>query len=298
MNNIFNQIVRVMPLSRIALWTLLLSLTAAEVRAQGSIPPSDPANNPEPTSSSGLTFAAGAFGDIGPSFHSAEFASLPGMISCQGDTILYAGSTGMRTAFGAAVGMMPTGMADGFASHIGWNVKLGLALTSGSFTAEERIGQALSPSGAVVPVISRYDVDASLMSIAIEPVVTYTVSSSTPLIFSVGPSLGVAVGASYDQSESVSSPSGAQFGDGRAVRNERSGDIEEKSGMVLGGLLGVGYDIALAPTVTLRPEITGLIDLTGPVSDIDWKSNALRIGVSLLFSSPRIESNPLGAGSR
>lgn len=292
-----NQTAFAMPLSRIALWILLL-LTAVEARAQGSIPVPEEENEITPAASAGLTFAFGAFGDVGPSIHSASFASLPGMVSCQGDTILYAGSTGLRTAFGASIGMVPRSMDGGFGSHIGWNVKIGLAMTGGSFTAEERIGQALSPSGAIVPVVSRYDVDVSLMSIAIEPVVSYTFSRSTPLIFSIGPSLGVAVSASYDQSESVASPSGAQFGDGRTVRNERSGDIEEKSGMVLGGLLGVGYDIALAPTVTLRPEITGLIDLSGPVSDIDWKSNALRLGVSLLFMSARIESNPLGAGSR
>lgn len=254
---------------------------AMQARAQrGAEAPQDAP--PEPST---LQFGVYGGGALAP--NSAEFAALPGMISCQGDSILYGGSTGGGFTAAAVVGIMP-----GSRSHIGASLKVGLSSTSSTFETDERIGQAISPSGEVADVISRYTVSGSLSTLIIEPTAFYRVSADAPLLIGIGPTLGLLMGATYDQKEEVAAPSGARYADGRTERNVREGDIEETNGMLLGGTLSLAYDIKASAQIAIRPEISGTLGFNGPVDD--WTQHTLRAGLSILFSPAAAQSTPLG----
>lgn len=238
-----------------------------------------------------LQFGVYGGGALAP--NSAEFATLPGIVSCQGDTILYGGATGGGFAVAAVAGFMP-GSGTGFLSHIGASLKVGLTGTNSTFEADEHIGQAISPAGEVSDVISHYTIETGLTTLIVEPIVHYRVSSSTPLLIGVGPTLGLIVGATYNQKEEITSPSGAHYPDGRTERNVREGDIEETNALLLGGTLSFAYDIQASAQIIVRPEINGTLGFNGPVSDVDWTQHTLRFGVSLLFSPAAAQSTPLG----
>lgn len=259
-----------------------LMACAPNLNAQQTEPGSTPAK---------LQFGVYGGGVLAP--NSAEFSTLPGLISCQGDTTFYGGSTGGGFSVAAVVGMLP-GSGDGFLSHLGFSVKVGLTSTNSTFEADERIGQSISPTGDVSEVVSRYSLESGLSTLIVEPTAFYRVSSETPLLIGLGPTLGFLVGATYDQKEEIASPAGARFADGRTERNVRSGDLEETSGMLLGAELSLAYDIKASPLISIRPELGGRLSFIGPVSDADWKQHGLRAGVSILFTPAASQSTPLG----
>ncbi|MGE3802293.1 MAG: hypothetical protein AB7H80_14850 [Candidatus Kapaibacterium sp.] len=235
----------------------------------------------------------GIYGGGALASNSAEFVTLPGVISCQGDSILYTGGSGGGIQFAGVVGMQPA-PAEDFLSHVGWSVKASFYSTSSSFETEERIGQSISPTGELSPIISRYVIDAGLTTLAVEPTLLYQFSRNVPIIVGIGPTAGLLLGATYDQKEEVASPSGATFADGRSERNVRSGDLEESNSLNLGGTITIGYNIQITPLISLRPEIGGTLSFTDPVPNVSWTQNLFRGGISLLFNPASKESNPLG----
>lgn len=263
----------------------LLTLASQGIAQRGAEAPQMPG------SPSTLQFGIYGGGVLAP--NSAEFATLPGIVSCQGDSILYGGSAGGGFTIAAVAGIMP-GSGEGFLSHIGASLKVGLSSTSSTFEADERIGQAISPTGEVSDVISHYTIESGLSTLIIEPTAFYRVSAEAPLLIGIGPTLGLLMGATYDQKEEVVSPSGARYADGRTERNVRAGDIEETSGMLLGGTLSLAYEIKASPLIAIRPEISGTLGFNGPVSGTDWKQHTVRAGLSILFSPATAQSTPLG----
>lgn len=278
---------RSMKSNRLSLALALAGILACAMQARaqrGAEAPQD-----APPGPSTLQFGVYGGGALAP--NSAEFATLPGMVSCQGDSILYGGSTGGGFTAAAVVGIMP-GSGKDFLSHIGATLKVGLSSTSSTFETDERIGQAISPSGEVADVISRYTVSGSLSTLIIEPTAFYRVSADAPLLIGIGPTLGLLMGATYDQKEEVAAPSGARYADGRTERNVREGDIEETSGLLMGGTLSLAYEIKASAQISIRPEISGTLGFNGPVDD--WTQHTLRAGLSILFSPAAAQSTPLG----
>ena len=235
----------------------------------------------------------GVYGGGALASNSAEFVTLPGVISCQGDSIRYTGGSGGGFQFAGVIGMRP-GIGAGFLSHLGWSLKAGISSTGSTFETEERIGQSISPSGELSPIFSRYTIDAGLTTIALEPTLLFQVSPNVPLTIGIGPTVGFLLGATYDQKEEIASPTEARFADGRTERNVRSGDIEETAGLNLGGTLTLAYDIRITPVISIRPELAGTLSLNEPVTDVTWKQNLFRGGISILFNPSSRTSNPLG----
>jgi hypothetical protein len=123
--------------------------------------------------------------------------------------------------------------------------------------------------------------------------VQYHVGPSFPLILQVGASVGMLMSAEYTQKESIQSPSSARYIDGSRERNISSGSIEEKSGIGLGLSLGLGYDLRLTPAVSLRPEVSGLLGLSSPVSGVSWSPHELRFGLSFVYTVAPSGPTPL-----
>jgi hypothetical protein len=226
---------------------------------------------------------------------SSEFSQLPSVANCIGSlgapTIFDGGSGGGFSA-SALIGLTPVGQEEGFLSHLGGELAVGFASTSTTFEVDERIGQAIDPSGNILPVFSRYTVDTKVSELRLEPMARYYIGK-LPLTLGIGAKLGFLMGATYDQQETIASPSAATFDDGTKVRNTTSGDLAETSAMQVGIKLGIAYDMMIGQTITLRPEIGGMLSLTSPVQGITWNPNELRLGLSILFTPALQQSTPL-----
>ena len=274
-----------------ALLVLMLSQVAV-LSAQGS---STDREDVPPTlterSAPGLTFQVGLHGSGDLVMNSASFTTLPGLATCQGDSILYDGSSDPGFSVGARVTLMPQG-GGGFGSSLGADLIIGLRSTASAFEADEQIGQTLLPGDNLVPVVTRYSIETSMTSLVLDPSVLFRPSESG-LLITLGPSLSFPISSSFDQKEKLVEPSASSFADGRNERNVNSGDIESIAGLLFGAGIGIAYDISLSDQLSLRPSLSGSIAFNGPVSEVDWKQNGLRLGVSLMFSPAESQSNPL-----
>ena len=260
--------------------------------AQGS---SDDREDVPPTlpdqSGPGLTFQIGLHGSGDLVLNSASFSTLPGLATCQGDSILYEGSSDPGFSLGARVTMMPQG-GGGISSSLGADLVIGLRSTASAFEADEQIGQTLLPGDNLVPVVSRYSIETSMTSLVVDPSLLFRPSESG-LLITIGPSLSFPISSSFDQTETLVEPSASTFADGRSERNVNAGDIESVAGLIFGAGLGIAYEISVGDQLSLRPSLSGSIAFNGPVSEVDWKQNAIRLGVSLMFSPAERQSNPL-----
>jgi hypothetical protein len=227
---------------------------------------------------------------------SSEFSQLPGVANCIGSLgapTIFDGGSGGGFSGSALIGLTPIpGNEGGFLSHLGGELAVGFASASTTFEVDERIGQAIDPSGNILPVFSRYTVDTKVSELRLEPMARYYLGN-LPLTLGIGAKLGFLMGATYDQKETIASPSAATFEDGSKERNSNSGDLAETSGLQVGIKLGIAYDVMLAQTITLRPEIGGMLALTSPVQGVTWNPNELRLGLAILFTPALQQSTPL-----
>jgi hypothetical protein len=249
----------------------------------------------QPRVERGLQFGGGVSGLLGTP--TAEFSQLPGVANCIGSLgagTAFDGGSGGGFAVSALVGISPLpAMDEGFLSHIGADLSIGYAGASTTFEVDERIGQAIDPAGNILPIFSRYTVETQVSELRLEPMARYYIGPSVPLTFGIGAKLGFLLGATYDQKETIASPSGATYGDGSSERNASSGDLAETSGMQAGLKLALGYDVPLSKGLALRPELTGLLALNSPVQGVTWNPNELRFGLSIVFTQTPLQSTPL-----
>jgi hypothetical protein len=226
---------------------------------------------------------------------SSEFSQLPGVANCIGTLgapTLFDGGSGGGFSGSALIGLTPVGQEEGFLSHLGGELAVGYASSSTTFEVDERIGQAIDPSGNIMPVFSRYTVDTKVSELRIEPMGRYYLGK-LPLTLGFGARVGILMGATYEQKEEIASPSAATFEDGSKQRNNNSGDLAETSALQMGLKLGLAYDVMIAQTITLRPEISGMLSLTSPVQGITWNPHELRVGLAVLFTPALQQSTPL-----
>jgi len=235
------------------------------------------------------TLQVGLYGGGVLSTPSASFTTFPGVLSCNMES--YTQGSGGGFALAGVIALVPP-HTDNFSGHLGGSLKAGIVSSTTTFEVDETLGMVSDQSGELHPAVSRYGIDASVMELRLEPTASYWLSKKTPLVFSVGARLGVELGATYDYAERLVSPAGATF-NGSPERGAMSGDVAEKNAIQAGLLAGLGYDLPIGPTITLRPELTGVVSLTSPVKSVDWKAHELRLGLSVLYSLPKAQSSPL-----
>lgn len=225
---------------------------------------------------------------------SADFDHFPGVLSCIGGQApsRFSAASGGGISIAAMLSLNPS-MAPGFMSHLGGDLRVGIASVSTSFNADEVIGEAANAGGQPVPITTRYMLKTSLTEMRIEPSVAYWLSSEVPLHLRLGLRLGYMLGGTYDYKEQIASPGGATFGDGSDTRNPQNGDIAGMRKLQFGVTAGVGYEIGLGGALAIRPELSALLGFQSPVSGLTWKPSEVRFGISLLYSLPHEESSPL-----
>lgn len=62
---------------------------------------------------------------------------------------------------------------------------------------------------------------------------------------------------------------------------------------MLGLQAGVAWHVPLSGGLALRPSLLATLGLTDNATDVTWKSHALRLGLSLLYSPEKEGSTPL-----
>lgn len=275
--------------ARITALLVLALFFASEVLAQGSEGEADPipvniAEQPTPG------FEFGVRGSVGLALSSADFSSIPGVPTCQGDSIRYGGGSSGDVGGGIVVGYHPVA-TDGLG--IGFSLGVTFRTISGSFEADERIGRTLLPGDVLAPVVSRYEVDVTGLSLSIDPSVLLRPSAGTDLLVLAGPTIALPLGLDYDGRETIVEPEGARYADGRTERNVAAGEVTGDTSPEIGIALGAAYDIQLAPTILLRPSVSGRLALSGPLVDVDWKRNGILFSIDLLLSPGLTDSTPL-----
>lgn len=243
---------------------------------------------------SGMLWQAGLNVSGLASVPSSSFTELPGVVNCLGATsdAKFTGGSGGGFSVALVGGLKPT-VAESFGSHVGYALRLGYATGKTSFETQEKIGQSIDRNGTITPDIDTYTIDATLSSIRIEPMAYYQMSSSFPLLVEIGANVALLTSATYEQRERITSPSNARFIDGTTERNVSSGDIGDKSSLGVGLSLGLGYDLPLSNTISIRPEVAGLLALTSPVSGVTWSPHELRFGISLMYTAQPSAPTPL-----
>lgn len=238
----------------------------------------------------GAGWQLGIHGGATIAMPSASFAALPGVANCLDSGTFTSGSGGGFIA--AAVARYLPAAGDGFASNLGYSVRLGYGQGSTEFETSERIGSASDAQGNLESVMAGYIVETTISTLLLEPTVHYRMSG---LNLNLGGSIGYTLGGSFAQRERLISPSDAQYVDGTTERNVSEGTFssDNLSSIRAGMTIGAGYEISLSPLVTLIPEISYLVALGSPVRDVDWSANELRGGITLLIAPPPLQSNPL-----
>lgn len=214
--------------------------------------------------------AYGVFGDYNLNMYNADFRAFPNVPSC---CPLYEDGSG-------------GGFSIGLFYELPIAEKLRLALRAGYST---RGGVLLRDENVVVsgnvPGVFEHSVDVSLADIGIEPLAQYNLFGSFWL--NLGARVAYVTTQTFSQKESIVSPSDGLFSNGSSTRNELTDQpIPSSSALFAGVLAGVSYDLPLNAngTIILAPEVFYCLGITPVVSNLDWTTNSLRIGLALKLS--------------
>ena len=238
--------------------------------------------NPETGRREFLDYFVGGYGALNIKYHSAEFGALPGVPSCCSD---FTNATSLGVAFGGL-----------YERHLTETIRLqgrvGFSSLGGLLTSTETIGNEPVLDDGPVPTETRRDIrvehtlDAGLPLLVLEPAAGYKVMDLLWLY--AGARLGLLMGSSYDQKETLVSPDGYVFQEtGTAVRNTTSGSIPEASILNLHLAFGLGYELTVGTNMTLIPEVRYFLPI-GNVASVDWSVQTFQLGASLRYGSYRV----------
>jgi hypothetical protein len=243
-------------LMRITILTLFLGTAGISYSQTGSV------------SLNSLT-QVGGFAFASSNMHSADFQTLPSVFGCSPG---YTSGSGFGFSIGG-IYQIPIN------SSLSLQMRGAFSSLGSTLTREEVIGNARVNNEAV-PTVSKHTLESSISAIEIQPMLYYQPLNNA-LNISFGLNTGLVVGASYSQKEELVSPSNSLYENGLRQRNMTTGDIPNTSALQLGALAGIGYDVLIGKSLFLTPEVQYGLQLTNLVSDINWKANSLRFGVSV-----------------
>ncbi|MFN8358310.1 MAG: OmpA family protein [Candidatus Kapaibacterium sp.] len=227
----------------------------------------------------------GIFGGAQFNSHTADFASLPGTVSCCPQ---YTKANGTTPYFGLLYQLPLT-------TQLALQVRGGYASFTGIFRDQEFIGNALSGSGStakVVDAFSEHYLKANLSMVDITARLSYYPLKATPLSVDVAFHGLLSLSPKYEQYEQLLSPSGAVYSDTKTnQRNSSEGDIANATGLLFAAEAGLHYDISLSNAWQISPEISYILPFGSPVdfsaagqAQSTWTMNAVRAGVAVTYA--------------
>jgi outer membrane protein OmpA-like peptidoglycan-associated protein len=155
----------------------------------------------------------------------------------------------------------------------------------------------MNVGGEAVPGEIYHSIDVSRNAIALEA--TIGLQPIRDLTFYVGPHVGYLITKTYSQYEELVAPATGTFENGERQRLQSSGDLPNAVNPAFYLTMGASYDIALTDDRTwfVGPDVAYMLPLTKVVSDLDWKTSALRFGLTVKYS-PLGDEGPRGPNYR
>ncbi len=223
----------------------------------------------------------GAFLDIHFAFHTTDISRIPGVPNCCEQ--FEEGSGG-----GVSAGLF---IERAVIPHLIVGAKVGLQTFGARFEEieYELIGSGLEPTKAEI----RHVISSDMFFVSAEPYVGYMVFDNFYAIVGMGAALSVK--SSYSQQETLIFPESGSFENGRRIRNDISGDIEDMNAPFLFLTGAIRYDISLDEKshFYLSPGICGLYGLNSVMKNDKWNISALKVGLSVKYAPAKGLSNPL-----
>ncbi|MEN9796115.1 MAG: hypothetical protein RLZZ150_1092, partial [Bacteroidota bacterium] len=186
----------------------------------------------------------------------------------------------------------------------GWNLSPSLTLL-GRVTASSESGMLsdqepsfvadLRDTARVVDALFQHDIDASLFSIGIEPLLAYRIGGALDLM--AGFRAGLVLTHAFHQTETLVEPAdyGSFLGDDR-VWVDTKADIPEAATLRATAIAGLRYvlPVGRGRSSFLAPELSIHVPLTGVASGVTWNVTQVRLGVAFgwQFDQP-IDTTPV-----
>lgn len=138
--------------------------------------------------------------------------------------------------------------------------------------------------GSLEDVTIRHELTSRFQSLNIEPLVNFFIWKN--LYFKAGYSAFFLFTKEYDQLERLIEPEDRTFDDGRTIRHEVSGDLEDASFINSSVIGGIGYDLALGADgeIIIAPEVKYRLSLTPVIEGTTWNIDGLSAGISIKWS--------------
>lgn len=229
-----------------------------------------------------LLWTATLSGGVNVNQHSADFSGMPGVPSCCPN---YSDGNGTGISI-AGKFALPVGRSM-FAG-----LRVGFTTLNGSMTTLQT--QTIDNNG-IATGLFEHSIVTKISMLTFEPTASILLWKS--LRFHGGLSIAAVTSATYDQSETLLSPSDVVFENDSRVRNKYSGDISQVPGLQAGLTGELSYDIPLSHdgSFSLTPEVDYTFGLTNIVSTSDlWKINTLRFSLGITYNFFKLP--PLGTG--
>lgn len=221
----------------------------------------------------------GLFGDYAIGMHMASFNKLPSVSNCCPE---FGNTTGTGLFLGA---LYQSPLSNDFSIAL----RVHYAMYGVDFVSTETqpilIGD--QPTDATI----RHALSADFNQISVEPLLAYHVTRSFNLLGGI--TAGYVLGATFDQIETLESPSQATFAGGLKTRNALNGDIPGKTSIALGITLGASYDLAMNSdrTLFLSPELLFTFSPLGVANGVSWSAHQIRAGLAISFIPPEVEDS-------
>ena len=230
----------------------------------------------------------GLFGNSLIGIHTADFPWLPQTQSC------CSGFTG-STDIGINVGLL-------FESPLSENLLFGTRVSyffiPFSMITPEPINSIIV-NGVGQKGAFEHKLFGSYTSLAIEPMINLQLNETWTLNF--GASVNYIVSSNYTQIQQITEPSGVgTFLDSngndshKRTRNEFSGSLPNPK-VFISPFCGVSVELPMnkKKTLLMVPELFYQIGITNLLSDVTWKTNAIRLGISVKYSPVNEPFNPI-----
>ncbi len=215
----------------------------------------------------------GIYGGMGINQYSTSFQSLPNFPCC-------------GTNYESGDGL---GMNFGFLANYNINSDLQIGVKLGYSDLSALISQTENkivpgPDNEPRNGVFLHEIDVALPSILFEPTITANIIENLNGFVGVG--FNYLLSADIKQKETLKQPQDITFENGKTVRNEVSGSLENISSILPLVSLGVSYDLPLDNNndMFLSPTVSYTHRFGNVVSDVEWTVSSLNLGVQLKYS--------------
>ncbi len=230
-----------------------------------------------------LNYSISLGGDLDYNIYSSQFRTLPGTTNCcEKDNILFEKATGLGYSFW--VGATRHIDSPLIFTGLDANINLKFINFAAKYSEKAKIGNYINNNN-IEDIISQQVLSTSANFLTISPSVSVFPfdKSNLPLALHVGFSSGIFLSSNYEMYEEILQPTGALFENGGKIRNNSSGDLQDKSDFFFSFFCGFSYELLKINSISLSSLITFNYGITNFLKSIDWKSNTINFGLNIAY---------------